>query len=97
MIRLLIENQFSNCFITLFSPSCIASIFLCVISILIASASWIFKGKSLISNKNRGAPKLTLGRILVLFPYAKIIYIYIYGFFLLCYLFNCLNKLWLIS
>ena len=37
MIRLLFENQVSNCFMTLFSLSCISSIFLSIISILIIS------------------------------------------------------------
>jgi hypothetical protein len=41
MIRLLFENQVSTCFMTLFSLSCMASIFLYVISILISSAKRI--------------------------------------------------------
>jgi len=60
MIRLLLENQVTNYFITLFSLSCTASLFLLIISIISSAkrtnfASWIFKGKSLIYNKNKRA------------------------------------------
>ena len=63
MIRLLFENQVSNCFMTLFNLSCIASIFLSIISILISSAkrtnfaSWIIKGKSFTYNKHKRGPQ----------------------------------------
>ena len=63
MIRLLFENQDSICFMTLFSPPCIASIFLPIISILISwtkrtnFASWIFKGKSFMYKINKRGPR----------------------------------------
>ena len=60
--ELLLENQFSNCFITLSSLAYTASIFLSIISILISAkttnfATWIFKGKTFIYNKNKKDPK----------------------------------------
>jgi hypothetical protein len=63
MIRLLFENQVSNRVMTLFRLSCMASIFLSIITILISStkranfASWIFKGKSFIYYKNKRGPQ----------------------------------------
>jgi hypothetical protein len=78
MIRLLFENQISNCFITLFSLSYTASIFLSIISILMSPtkrinfASWTFKGKSFLYNKNKRGPELIPKGQHVLFPYTKI-------------------------
>jgi len=64
MIKLLFENEVSNCFITLFSLACTASIFSPIISILIPSAkrtnvaSWVFKVNHLYITKIRGALEL---------------------------------------
>jgi len=90
MIRLLFENQIPNCLITLFSLSCTASIFLCIIGILISStkrtnfASWTFKGKSFLYHKIKRGPELIPEGQHVLFPYMKI---YISVGFFLCYQF----------
>ena len=64
MIRLLFENQVSSCFMTLFSLSCMASIFLSIISILIESAKRIsfasvyLKVNHLYIIKTKGTPEL---------------------------------------
>jgi hypothetical protein len=47
-IRLLFENQFSSCFITLFSLACTASIFLLFIYYLLVILLWLNSGNFLI-------------------------------------------------
>ena len=79
MIRLLFENQVSNCFMTLFSLSCISSIFLSIISILIISKRTTFVSVYLRvshlyiikTNETQETPRSDPWGTLVLFPHAS--------------------------
>ena len=53
MIRLLFENQVSNCFITLLSLACTASIFLLFIYLLLFILLWLNSGNFLILTYDR--------------------------------------------
>ena len=72
MIRLLFENQVSNYFMTLFSLSCMASIFLSIRSILISPAKRIsfasgyLKANHLYIIKTKGTPEHPWGILLFL-------------------------------
>jgi hypothetical protein len=71
---------------TLFRLSCMASIFLSIIPILISSTkrtnfvSWIFKGKSFIYNKNKTGPQnWSLSNCVFHLPMQRIIFLLVFS------------------